>query len=625
MASILDPVQIGSVTLKNRVVFPSMCVFFCDAEGCINDTMTEYIRERAEGGVGLIIVPGSPHGKPGPGRPALSHNGYIPGWARLAQVVHRYGAKLFCQLHPAKFQAGRGEAIEDINDFTPQYIRSIIQSYADCALRARQAGVDGVEIHGAHAHEVAQFMSPFYNRRTDDYGGSTINRARFAAEIIRGIKATAGADYPLIFRISGDELVEGGRRVDETAEIARLLEEAGADAIHVSCGMPESEYAISAPMDVEDLFNVDSAARVKAAVSVPVIAVDRITTMEQADAVVQSGKADLAAMARANLADPELVAKYEGRVPGPVRRCVGCNQGCRDAVAYKKIRCMQNPRLGFEATLTLPPATGEEAGRSILIAGAGPAGLEAAYQLARRGFRPVVYEREAAPGGLMKLAALPPKKERMAEIIRFRVEALKAAGIEIRCGVEVTPELVAKEAPDVLIVATGSVPALPPVAGLDGEAVVTADDLLAGRRRLSGRVLVLGGGLTGCEAADHLAASGCRVELLEMGDRLAGGLNKSRRRFLLQRLAQSGVTVRLLTRAEAVEQDGVRVCSGDYRYTIAGIDGVVVATGRAPLDRLSQRVRELSPKTRVLVIGDAERPGLAIDAICQGARAAARV
>ena len=625
MASILDPVQIGSVTLKNRVVFPSMCVFFCDAEGCINDTMTEYIRERAEGGVGLIIVPGSPHGKPGPGRPALSHNGYIPGWARLAQVVHRYGAKLFCQLHPAKFQAGRGEAIEDINDFTPQYIRSLIQSYADCALRARQAGVDGVEIHGAHAHEVAQFMSPLYNRRTDNYGGSTINRARFAAEIIRGIKATAGADYPLIFRISSDELVEGGRRVDETAEIARLLEEAGADAIHVSCGMPESEYAISAPMDVEDLFNVDSAARVKAAVLVPVIAVDRITTMEQADAVVQSGKADLVAMARANLADPELVAKYEGRVPGPVRRCVGCNQGCRDAVAYKKIRCMQNPRLGFEATLILPPATGEEAGRSILIAGAGPAGLEAAYQLVRRGFRPVVYEREAAPGGLMKLAALPPKKERMAEVIRFRVEALKAAGVEIRCGVEVTPERVAKEAPDVLIVATGSVPALPPVAGMDREAVVTADDLLAGRRRLSGRVLVLGGGLTGCEAADYLAASGCQVELLEMGDRLAGGLNKSRRRFLLRRLAQGGVTVRLLTRAEAVEQDGVRVCSGDYRYTIAGIDGVVVATGRAPLDRLSQRVRELSPKTRVLVIGDAERPGLAIDAICQGARAAARV
>ena len=226
---------------------------------------------------------------------------------------------------------------------------------------------------------------------------------------------------------------------------------------------------------------------------------------------------------------------------------------------------------------------------------------------------------------MMKLAALPPKKERMAEVIRFRVEALKAAGVEIRCGVEVTPERVAKEAPDVLIVATGSVPALPPVAGLDGEAVVTADDLLAGRRRLSGRVLVLGGGLTGCEAADYLAASGCQVELLEMGDRLAGGLNKSRRRFLLRRLAQGGVTVRLLTRADAVEQDGVRVCSGDYRYTIAGIDGVVAATGRAPLDRLSQRVRELSPKTRVLVIGDAERPGLAIDAICQGARAAARV
>lgn len=626
MASVLEPVKIGKVELKNRVVFPSMCVFFCDAEGYINDTLTEYIRERAAGGAGLLIVPGSPHGKVGPGRPALSHNGYIPGWEKLAGVAHEYGAKLFCQLHPAKFQAGRGYAIDDINDFTPEYIRSLIDSYADCAVRAKLAGVDGVEIHGAHAHEVAQFMSPFYNKRTDCYGGSTENRARFATEIVAGIKRKTGADYPLIFRISGTEMVEGGRGIDETVEIARLLEKAGADAIHVSCGMPESEYAISMPMDMEDLFNVDSAAKVKAAVGVPVIAVDRIATMEEAEAVIQSGKADLTALARAQLADPDIVAKYEGRVAGPVRHCIGCNQGCRDAAVYKKIRCMQNARLGFETTLNYLPVPEEEARQKVMVVGAGPAGLEAAYDLSLRGFRPVVYEKEAVPGGLLNLAALPPKKERMKDLTNFRVEALKLAGIEIHYGVEVTPKLVAREAPDVLIVATGSTVSIPPIAGLEADIAATADDVLAGRRTLAkGHIVVLGGGLVGCEAADYLADKGCKVEIIEMADKVAGGLNKSRRHFLMERMREKDVTVRLLTKAERVGANEVQVCSADYSYAIKDVDGVVLAAGRRPVDVLSEKVKELLPHTRVFVVGDAQKPGVALDAIHQAARVAAQV
>ncbi|WP_306573538.1 NAD(P)/FAD-dependent oxidoreductase [Anaerotruncus massiliensis (ex Togo et al. 2019)] len=626
MTHALEPIRIGTVQLKNRIVFPSMCVFFCDAEGYINDVMTEYVRERARGGVGLLIIPGSPHGKVGPGRPALSHNGYIPGWKRLADVAHEHGAKLFCQLHPAKFQAGRGYTIEDINDFTPEYIRGLIDSYAACAARARRAGVDGVEIHGAHAHEVAQFLSPFYNRRQDEYGGSTERRARFAAEIVRGIKRETGADYPLIFRISGDELVEGGRRIEETAAIAGLLEKAGADAIHVSCGMPESEYAISAPMDMEDLFNADNAARVKAAVSIPVIAVNRITDMEEADAVIRSGKADLVAMARANLADPNMIAKYEGRVAGPVRRCIGCNQGCRDAALYKKIRCMQNARLGFETTLNFAAATEAEKAQKILIAGAGPAGLEAAYDLTLRGFRPLVYERESKPGGLINLAALPPQKERMREITNFRVAALEEAGIAIQYGSEVTPELLERERPDVLIVATGSVAAVPPIPGIDGENVVTADELLSGRKPLRGsHIVVLGGGLVGCEAADYLAAAGRRVEIVEMTDKLADGLNQSRRRFLLKRLSEHGVAAHLLTKAERVALPEVRVCSQNYSYALEGVDGVVVAAGRNPQDRLSAWAKEHLPGTRVFVIGDAGRPGVALDAIHQGARVAAQI
>ncbi|WP_308752919.1 FAD-dependent oxidoreductase [uncultured Anaerotruncus sp.] len=626
MAYVLEPISIGKVELKNRIVFPSMCVFFCDAEGYINDAMLEYVRERARGGAGLLVIPGSPHGKVGPGRPALSHNGYIPGWKALADVAHENGAKLFCQLHPAKFQAGRGVSVEDINEFTTDDIRRLVDSYAECALRARRAGVDGVEIHGAHAHEVAQFLSPFYNRRTDAFGGSVEKRAQFGVKIVEGIKRKTGADYPLIFRISGDEMVDGGRRIDETAEIARLLEQAGADAIHVSCGMPESEYAISAPMDIEAMFNVDNAAKVKEAVSIPVIAVNRIVDMEQADEVIRSGKADLVSMARAQLADPDIVAKYEGRASGPVRHCIGCNQGCRDAARYKKIRCMQNARLGFEAVLNFVPATEEEKKQKILIAGAGPAGLEAAYDLSLRGFRPVVCEQEDRAGGLINLAKLPPHKKSMQEITNFRVDALKQAGIEIRYRTRVTPELLEREKPDVLIVATGSAAAVPPIPGVDGDRVVTGDELLAGRRTLRGEhFVVLGGGLVGCEAADYLAQNGSRVEIVEMTDKLAADLNQSRRHFLLKSLSEHGVAAHLLTRVREIALPDVRVDAQDYGFTIQNVDGVVVAAGRKSVNELSEQARRVLPGARIYVIGDADQPGVALDAIQQGARAAARV
>lgn len=295
--NVFTPIRLGSVELKNRIVFPSMCTHFCNPEGYVNDILTAYVRERAEGGIGLIIIPGSPHGKPGTARPAISDNSYIPGWAKLADEVHKCGARLFCQLHPASFQAGRGYKIDDINDFTPEYIQELIGSYAAGAVRCRLAGVDGVELHGAHAHEIAQFMSPHYNHRTDEYGGSTEKRARFAMDVIKGIKAAVGDDFPLIFRISGDERVPGGRGIDETVEIARLLEAAGADAIHVSCGMPESDEWISAPMDVEDTFNAVNAEKVKAAVTIPVIAVNRITNIEEANQVLERGQADMVAMA----------------------------------------------------------------------------------------------------------------------------------------------------------------------------------------------------------------------------------------------------------------------------------------------------------------------------------------
>lgn len=625
MHSALQPITVGNVTFKNRIIMSSMCVFFCDPEGYVNDLFTEYVRERAEGGAGLIIIPGSPHGKVSAGRPAISDNSYIPGWRKLAEMIHGYNGRLFLQLHPAQFQAGRGQVIGDINEYTEEYINALIESYADGAVRARQAGVDGVEIHGAHAHEVAQFMSPFYNHRTDKYGGSTEGRALFATKIVRRIKEKAGKDYLLSFRISGDEYVDGGRHIDETVEIAKMLEEAGADLIHVSCGMPESEYIISAPMDVPNTFNVGLAEKVKKAVNVPVIAVNRITSIEEADSVIESGAADFCSMARANLADPYFIAKAEGRVTDPVRRCVGCNQGCRDASLSKKIRCMQNPRLGFEHILNFVPATEEEKKLKVMIVGAGPAGLETAVDLAQRGFNIEVYEKNSYAGGLVNLAAMPPRKGNMREIINFRVEALKAAGIEINYNTEVTAEFIKEKAPDVLILATGSKAFIPPIPGANGENVATGDEVLTGAKKLPGKhIVIIGGGLVGCETAEVLTEQGYEVEIVEMTENLGQPLNKSRRYFLLKNMRENNVKVHMPAKVLCVDLPTVSISTEDYSFNIDKVDGVVVAAGRKPVNALEEQVRDI-PGMRVYVIGDAKEPSLAINAIQAGARMAAKV
>ncbi len=260
---LFTPITIGNVTIKNRVIQPSMCVFFAEEEGSIGDAYLAYVDERVRGGVGMIIIPGSPHGKVGPGRPAMSDDKYLPGWKKLVETVHQYGAKLFCQLHPANLQAGRGFKIEMPADYTVEEIKAIVASYAACAERCKRVGVDGVEIHGAHAHEVAQFMSPLYNTRTDEYGGSLENRARFPMEIVKAIKEACGKEYPLIFRMSGDEGIEGGRRIQESAEIAKLVESVGADAIHVSRSMPESAEYASAPMSTAEVWRTASASHSK--------------------------------------------------------------------------------------------------------------------------------------------------------------------------------------------------------------------------------------------------------------------------------------------------------------------------------------------------------------------------
>lgn len=612
MEKLFTPIKLGEVEIKNRVILPSMCVHFCEKDGHMNDCFREYVRRRAAGGAGLVIIPGSPHGKTSPGRPALSDDSYIPDWKELADIVHQYGTKLFCQLHPAKHQAGRGHAVEKPSDFTQKELDGLIESYARCALRCKKAGVDGVDIHGAHAHEIALFMSELYNDRTDQYGNGIQGRALFPAQIIKAIKAACGPGFPVVFRISGTELVEGGRTIEETGEIARALEAAGADAIHVSIGMPESGGYISATMDVEDCFNVENAAVIKQYVKIPVIAVNRIVDIRDAVSVVEQGKADMVSMARAQLADPELVNKYLGLNEDPVYRCIGCNQGCKDKKARKKITCMQNPLLGREERIHFPPATMEERKKKIMIAGAGPAGLELACNLARRGLVPEIYEKNPTPGGLVNLSALAPCKKNMLSLIESRVAFLERWGVKVQCGVEVTEELVRKKAPDVLAVATGSRPAVPEIPGIHGAGVMTGDEALAAGNITEKHVVALGAGLIGCEVADYLAESGNRITVVDVAAEAASAINAFRRNFLLKRMGQYSIRWLLQAQITDISLPAVKVTQQGEEILIEDADLVVVAAGRQPVRTLEVMADE---GRKVLVLGDAKSIGTALDAI----------
>jgi len=617
MLKLLSAGKIGELTLKNRVIFPSMCHGYCTGQGMLTERLEEYVRERARGGVGTIILPGNPYGGGSQARMALTQEKHLPGWSKLANICHEYGCKLFVQLHPATYHEESGDELA--NKATPEDIAYFVNAYAKGAVLAERAGLDGVEIHGAHAHEVAQFLSPYYNRRTDEYGGDYKGRAKFAVEIIQEIKKQT--NLPLIFRISSSEKIPGGREVTETMQIAPLLEKAGADALHVSVGTPLSESYISAPMDLPYGFNVDEVAQVKSVCSIPVIAVDRIVSPELAEDILQSGKADFVALGRAQLADPEFVNKIiEHR---PYRPCLGCNQGCRNP--YRKdIHCAQNPRTGREHELVYNPAPPELQDKKILIAGAGAAGLEAAVVLARRGCHPIVFEKSGVPGGLIHLAKRPPHKQDMQKIIDCRLAEARELKIDIRMGVPLTPRLAREEKADIVIVATGSRPIFTALEKEPSGKVYLADDIFASNLSAH-KIAVLGGGLVGCEIAETLAAQGKAVTIFEMGDEIAKGLSAFNKEYLFKRMSETGVDVRLQARVEEIQLPSIRISSNGYSHGVGGFEAVVMAFGRRAESTLAEEIRAALPEAQVYVIGDADKPRLAMDAVYSAALCASEL
>jgi len=642
---LFSPIRIGSMEVKNRIALPPMTVGYGVPEGTVADKHRDYYEARAEGGAGLIITEAAAvhaERKYGMFPLGLYDDDQIQSWSELAEAVHRHGAKLAVQLMDPGPESimmltgiqpvgpspviGRGLFRDVPRELSIGEIEAIVDDFAEATRRAKEAGLDAVEIHAAHGYAlVGSFMSPFFNKRTDKYGGSLEARLRLLLEIIEAIHTKVGKDFPIIVRMSGDERRTGGRTLQESQFIARILADAGVDALEVSGGtIPTVFWAVVAPSGTPLGLNTDFSQAIKEVVDIPVISVGRINTPRIAEFILETGRADMVSMGRALHADPELPNKAAAGALDDITPCLGCNCGCIGSVVQGlHATCIINPAAGREKEMALVPA---EQRKKVLVAGGGPAGLEAARVAAVRGHDVTLYEKEEKLGGQVNLASVPPFMQEIGQLIKHLTTRVQKAGVKVELGKAVTPELIDELKPDVVVVATGASPLVPEsIPGIDKEKVITAWEVLAGHEATkASKVLIVGGGLTGCETADFLAfptdnmaAAPTEVTLLELRERIALDSMAEPRHLLLERLREKRVDVIVRAKVKEILDDGVVFERDGQEETIHGFEYVVLAMGAKSVDTLSKEIEGKVPE--VYVIGDARHPRRALEATAGGA------
>jgi len=638
--NLFSPIKIRGLELRNRIVFPAMGTKMATEEGYVTKQLIDYHVARVLGGNGLNFT--EVCGVHGPSNPpkflAIHDDKYIPGLKALADEIHAAGGKAGVQLWQGGMATAsyQQEGIILPSDFkvpgsnyvipgaSIETIKEVVKSFGEAARRAVEAGYDCVEFHAGHNYSPHAFLSPAFNKRTDGYGGSLENRARFSLECIRAIRENIPEDMPLFMRIiAHDDNLEGGLTIEDIVEFCKMAKKAGVDVLNVSRGNFSSaaiKYEVP-PVDLPRGFNVANAERIKKETGMITIAVGRINDPAQADEIIASGKADMVVIGRGQLADPEFCNKArEGRVDDIVK-CVGCNQGCYDGFVspdMPHITCLRNPALGKEAEYALAKA---DKPRKVLIAGGGVAGLEAALTLKRRGHNPILCEASDSLGGQFRLAGMAPRKSEMKDAAIAMGEMAKRENIDIRLSTPVTPELINKIEPDEVIIAIGSEPIKPNIPGIDLPHVTNSHDILAGNSSASGNIVVIGGGLVGLEVAEYLAEKNNSITVVEMLDEVAKDLGYLRKICVLESMYMSGI--KSITNAKCVEikENTVVIEKGNELEEIP-CDSVVIAVGAK--SRTSEALAAYCKEKNIPyhIIGDAVSARRALNATAEAAQVA---